>query len=100
MESEDRPRPVNDLPQVSRERSKAPVLFRSRAGRGSRTVARARANSGAAHWNFRARPQMDSTQSHHGGADSIVDRALGGDWDAGVESRAKTCTSGNRSVAL
>ena len=35
LKSENRSRPLNDLPQVSRERSTAPVLFRSRAGRRS-----------------------------------------------------------------
>ncbi len=33
--SENRSRPLNNLPQVSRERSKASILFRSRAGRRS-----------------------------------------------------------------
>ena len=32
VESENRSRSLNNLPQVSRERSKAPILFRSRAG--------------------------------------------------------------------
>ena len=32
LKSENRSRPLNNLPQVSRERSKAPLLFRSRAG--------------------------------------------------------------------
>ena len=35
VESENRSRPLNNLPQVSRERSKASLLFRSRAGRRS-----------------------------------------------------------------
>ena len=41
VKSENRSRPLNNLPQVSRERSKAPLLFRSRAGRRSRTLAKA-----------------------------------------------------------
>ena len=41
VKSENRSRPLHNLPQVSRERSKAPLLFRSRAGRRSRTLAQA-----------------------------------------------------------
>ena len=41
VKSENRSRSQHNLPQVSRERSKAPVLFRSRAGRRSRTLAKA-----------------------------------------------------------
>ena len=39
IKSENRSRSLNNLSQVSRERSKAPLLFRSRAGRRSRTLA-------------------------------------------------------------
>jgi eukaryotic-like serine/threonine-protein kinase len=35
-----------------------------------------------------------------GGADSIVDRAVGGDWNAGVESRGRACTGRHRSAAF
>ena len=44
VESENRSRSLHDLSEVSRERSKAPLLFRSRAGRRPRTLAEARAD--------------------------------------------------------
>jgi hypothetical protein len=40
------------------------------------------------------------TQPNQGGADSLVDRAVGGDWNAGVESGAGTCICGHRSAAI
>src|SRR5262249_33089687 len=65
IKSKDRSRSLNHLSQVSRERSKAPLLVRSRAGRRSRTLAKARTDSGAAHRSFRARKEMGATQSKH-----------------------------------
>ena len=48
-----------------RERSAAPLLFRSRAGRRSGTLAKARADPREAKWIFHARPQIGATQSKH-----------------------------------
>src|SRR5207249_7444646 len=45
VKSENRSRSQHNLPQVSRERSKAPLLFRFGAGRRSRTLAQARTRS-------------------------------------------------------
>ena len=80
LESENRSRPLNNLPQVSRERSKAPILFRSRAGRRSRTLAKARADSGATHWGCRPRQKMGATQSNQRATGGIAARAGGGCW--------------------
>src|SRR5262249_6444816 len=65
LKSEDRPRSLHNLPEVPRERSEAPVFVRSRTGRRSRTLAKARTDSGAAHWSFRARKKMGTAQSKH-----------------------------------
>ena len=52
VESENRSRSLHNLSQVSRERSKAPIFVRSRAGRRFGTLAKARTDPGAAHWIF------------------------------------------------
>ena len=83
----------HNLSQVSRERSKAPILFRSRAGRRSRTLAKARADSGATHWSFRSRQEMGAAQSNQRAAGSIAGRA----WQRPLDgSFGKVNLSGNR----
>ena len=81
VKSENRSRSLNDLPQVSRERSKAPLLFRSRAGRRSRTLAKARTDPGAAHWNFHARQEMGATESNQRATCSVPGRTGSSCWD-------------------
>ena len=54
LKSENRSRPLNNLPQVSRERSAASLLVRSRAGRRPGTLAKARTDSGPPHRSFHA----------------------------------------------
>ena len=80
FKSENRSRSQHDLPQVSRERSKAPLLFRSGAGRRSRTLAKARTDSGAAHWSFRARKEMGPAQSNQRTPRGISGCSGGGRW--------------------
>ena len=70
----------HNLPQVSRERSKAPILFRSRAGRRSRTLAKARADCSAAHWSFHARQKMGATQSNQRALGSMSGRSGSSRW--------------------
>ena len=65
VKSENRSRPQHHLPQVSGERSKAPLRFRAGAGRRSRTLAQARTDSGATHRSFRARREMGPAQSNN-----------------------------------
>ena len=55
VKPENRSRAFNDLFEVPGERSKAPLLFRPRAGRRPRTLAKARANPGKAKWIFHTR---------------------------------------------
>ena len=74
VKSESRSRPLDDLPQVSRERSTAPLLVRSGAGRRPRTLAKARANLREAKWVFHAWPQMGSTESKHDRAGHVAGR--------------------------
>ena len=78
VKSENRSRSFHNLPQVSRERSKAPLLFRSRAGRRPRTLAKARADPGAAQWNFHPRQKMGATQSNQRAACSVAGRSGSG----------------------
>ena len=63
VESKNRSRSFHDLSEVPRERSKAPLLFRSRAGRRPGTLAKARANPGKAKWIFHTGQQMGATES-------------------------------------
>ena len=72
LNPKDRSRPVHDLPEVPRERSTAPLLFRSRAGRRPGTLAKARADPREAKWIFHTRPQMGATQSKHGRASHLL----------------------------
>ena len=61
----DRSRSFHDLPEVPGERSKAPLLFRSRAGRRLGTLAKARANPGEAKWIFHSWPQMGAAETSY-----------------------------------
>ena len=63
VESENRSRSVNNLSQVPRERSKAPLLLRSRAGRRFGTLAKARADP--------ARSELDFSHMAENGCDGI-----------------------------
>ena len=67
---------------MPRERSKAPLLFRSRAGRRSRTLAKARADSGASHWSFHAWQESgcDAIQPARCLAASLVALAAAAGW--------------------
>ena len=56
---------VHDLSQVSGERSQAPILIRSRAGRRLGTLAKARANPGEAKWIFYSCPQMGAQETSY-----------------------------------
>src|SRR5436189_6092379 len=80
VKSENRSRSQHNLPQVSRERSKAPLFFSPRPGRRPRTLAQARTDSGAAHWSFRARKEVGATQSNQRATCSVSGRIGGGRW--------------------
>ncbi len=67
----------HNLSQVSGERSKAPLLIGSRTRRRLGTLAKARADSGAAHWSFRARKEMGATQSNQRASGNVPDRTGG-----------------------
>ena len=75
---ENRSRSLHHLPEVSRERSNAPLFFRSRAGRRPGTLAKARADSGPAHWNVRSRQKMGATQSNQRAFSSVSGRSGSG----------------------
>ena len=64
-ESENRSRPFHDLPEVSRERSKAPLPFRALAGRRPRPLAKARTNPGEPQWVLHTLQEMGATESKH-----------------------------------
>ena len=49
---------------------------------------------------FDPKPEMDSTQSHHGSVTPLVGGAAGDDWNAGLESCARTSTGGHRRAAV
>ena len=68
----------HDLPEVSGERSTAPLLVRTRAGRRPGTLAKARANPGKAKWNFHTRPQMGAPKSKHDRASHVAGRPRNG----------------------
>src|SRR5205823_14838757 len=87
VKSENRSRSQHNLPQVSRERSKAPLLFRSRAGRRSRTLAQARTDSGATHRSFCARREMDPAQSNKYTPRGVSGWSGGGRWLDRLEKR-------------
>ena len=72
VEPESRSRPGDDLPEVSREGSGAPLLVRSRARRRFGTLAKARTNSGAADRPLHPRKEMDATESNYCGAGGIA----------------------------
>ena len=74
LKSENRSRSFHDLSEVSGERSKAPLLDRSRAGRRPRALAKARANSGAADRNFGARQKVGAAKSNYGDRSSVIGR--------------------------
>src|SRR5207247_9879926 len=65
LESEDRSRSFHDLFEMSRERFKASLFFRSRAGPGFGALAKLRTNSCPTYWNFHARKEMGATQSKY-----------------------------------
>src|SRR5262249_12281176 len=58
-------RSFHDLFEVLGERSATPLLFRSRAGGGPGTLAKARANPGEAKWIFHSWPQMGPEETSH-----------------------------------
>ena len=58
----------------------APISVRTCAGGRFGTLAKARTDSGAAHWNFHARKEMGATQSNKRATRSIPDRTGGGCW--------------------
>src|SRR5262249_12259944 len=63
MESENRSRSVDDLPQMPRKRSEAPLFFRSRARRRPRTLAKTRADQGTPHRTNYSRRKVDPPKS-------------------------------------
>ncbi len=65
----------------------ASLLFRSRADRRSGTLAKARADPGAPHWNFHSRTQMGSTEPNHCCCDRVVAR-FGEQLWAGIFGKA------------
>jgi serine/threonine protein kinase len=83
------------LSQMSGERSKAPLLFRSRARRGFGTLAKTRADSGQAHWNFHARKKMGPTQSKYRGNGGLVVRAGSAIGPDDLEKRIRPATHNN-----
>src|SRR5262245_45364502 len=96
MEFEDRSRPLNDLPQMPRERPKASLLFRSRARRRSRAVAKTRADLGATHRAGRPRREVGAPQSNQRAPGNIADRTGGGRWLDRLEERIDPTTASNR----
>ena len=80
LKSENRSRSQHDLPQMPRERSKAPIPFCPRAGGRFRALAETRAHSGATHRSLHARKEMGATQSNQrvpGGISGCIGR---GGW--------------------
>src|SRR5207244_1053823 len=87
LKSENRSRSLNNLSQVSRKRSKAPLLFRSRTGRRPRALAKARADLGPTHWNLNPWPKVGSAQSNQRAASGVT-RGVGSDrWMEYLEER-------------
>ena len=95
LKSENRSRPLNNLPQVSRERSKAPLFVRSRAGRRPGTLAKARADSGAPHRDLRPRQKMGATKSNQRAPCGIAGRIGSGSWLDRLEKRIYPASGNN-----
>src|SRR6266542_1527387 len=87
VESESRSRPCDDLLEVPREGSGAPLLVRSRARRRLGTLAKARTNSGAADQPLHTRKEMGATKSNQRGAGGITGRPCCGGGRNDLEER-------------
>jgi serine/threonine protein kinase len=80
LKSENRSRSQHNLPQMPRERSEASIFVRSRVGRRSRTLAKARTDPSLAHWNFRPWQKVGATQSNQRAACGMCRRFGSGRW--------------------
>ena len=85
-----------DLPQMPRERSKAPLLFRPRAGGRLRALAKARADCCASHWGFHAWKKMGATQSNECAVSSVFGRSSRGRWLDCLEKRTNPWSDNDR----
>src|SRR5262249_4307699 len=65
LKSENGSRSLNNLPQVSRERSKATLLVRFSASGRPRALAQARTNPSSTHWILHSWKKMGATESKH-----------------------------------
>jgi serine/threonine protein kinase len=72
VKSKNRSRSFHNLPQVSGERPKAPLLFRSGAGGRSGTLAEARADPGEAKWVLQTLEEVGATETSYCCVDSII----------------------------
>src|SRR5205814_10724966 len=91
-----RERPCNELPEMPRERSAAPLLFGPRARRRLGTLAKARTNSGAADRPLHTRKEMVATESNYCGPGGITGRPRCGSERNDLEDRPCPPSSHNR----
>jgi len=77
VEFENRSRSFENLPQMPREGSKAPLFFRTRSGRRSRTLAKARTDFGASRRNPHPQQKMGATQSNQCTLSGVASRSRG-----------------------
>ncbi len=96
LQSKSRSRPCNDLPEVSREGSGAPLLIRSRARRRLGTLAKARTNSGAANRPLHTRKEMVATESNQRARGRFFNSLGRGGWLEYLEKRINPSSANNR----
>ena len=87
MESENRSRSLHNLPEVSRERSAAPLLFRSRARPRLGALAKARTDPCETERIFHTCQQMGPTKSNNCGNGCACADPLSGGEHGGLEKR-------------
>src|SRR4029077_921416 len=95
VKSESRSRPLNHLFEVSRERSKAPLLIRSRPSRRPRALAQARTNPSSTHWPVHSWKKMGATESSDCCVDGIFD-CCGSDHELGCLAKGINPSSNNK----